>query len=74
MVAQVRGKIATMEEANHYMVSIIPEQTWTPPNSITNTAILTLKVPTRKVQIVDFESHLGSWELGSTIESPVEAL
>ena len=71
--AQVRGKIAAMESSNHYMVSIVSSQTWAPPNSITNTAILTLKVPTGEVQITDIESHLGTWELSSTINAPVEA-
>ncbi len=74
-IAQVRGKIVEMDAEGTFVVSIISEQTWAPPNSFTTTAAFTLKVPTgtflvKKDEVV---SHNGLWELASRIKAPIEA-
>lgn len=73
--AQVKGQIVEMEGKDTFVVSIISEQTWLPPNSFTTTASFTLKVPTGTFKIKKNEviSHTGYWELGSRIEAPDEA-
>ena len=74
-IAQVKGKIVEMEAEGTIVVSIIPEQTWTPPNSFTTTASFTLKVPTGtfKIKKEAVISHNGFWELATRIETPIEA-
>ena len=73
LTAQVQGKIVRMETSNTYKISIVPEQTWVHPNSITNSASLTLKVPTGGFLVDQFQSLTGTWKLAYRIDSPVEA-
>ncbi len=73
--AQVKGKIGMIDVEGTFVVSIISEQTWLPPNSYTTTASFTLKVPTGTFQIKKDQvvSHNGFWELGRRFETPTEA-
>jgi len=74
-VAQVKGKIVEMEEEGTFVVSIISEQSWEPPNSFTTTASFTLKVPTGTFNISKdaIVSHTGFWELANRIVAPIES-
>lgn len=73
LAAQVKGKIVSMEMPNSYKISIVPEQTWAHPNSITNSASLTLRVPTGGFQVEQLQSYTGTWEFAYRIDSPPEA-
>jgi len=73
LTAQVKGKIVRMETSNTYKISVIPEQTWEHPNSITNSASFTLKVPTGGFQVEQLQSFTGNWEFAYRIDSPQEA-
>jgi len=73
LAAQVKGKIVSMDTPNTYKISIVPEQTWAHPNSITNSASFTLKVPTGGFQVEQLQSFTGTWELAYRIDSPPEA-
>jgi len=74
-IAQVKGKIVEMDVEGTFVVSIISEQTWAPPNSFTTTASFTLKVPTGTFKITKeaVVSHNGLWELATRIVAPIEA-
>lgn len=71
--AQIRGKIVSQETPNTYMVSLVPEQTWAHPSSITNTAVFTLRVPTGGFEVENIQSYTGNWEYSYRIDSPPES-
>ena len=62
-----------MDKPNTYKVSVVPEQTWAHPNSITNSASFTLRVSTGGFQVEQLQSYTGTWELAYRIDSPPEA-
>lgn len=69
---QIKGRVIGMSSPNTYKITIIPDQTWSPPNSITNTATITLKVPTGTFQIERLQSYVGNWNLHDPIIAPIE--
>lgn len=73
VAAQVSGKVVSTNNPNVYTIVIVPEESIAPPYSITNTASITLKVPTGKIQVNNLTSQLGQWELANPIVAPAEA-
>ena len=71
--AQLDGKIELLNDQKTYQVSIIPGNNWAPPMSITNSAQMTLKVPTGGFSLVNFQSVTGIWNLNTPIIAPPEA-
>ena len=72
-LGRVKGTVVGMSQPNFYKVALIPEESWAPPNSITNTATITLKVPTGTVRVADLQSITGLWEVERPLIAPVEA-
>lgn len=70
---RVKGIVVAMPQPNLYKVAIVPEESWTPPSSITNTATITLKVPTGTVRVADLQSLTGLWEVQRPLIAPLEA-
>ena len=73
MLAQVRGSVIGMGEPNQFKVTITPAQSWSLTNSITNTATITIKVPTGDFQISSVRSYTGIWEVSDPIITPIES-
>lgn len=73
--AQVKFKINYNADDENYVVSIVPEETWTHPNNITGTGQVTLKVPSGAFEPINLK-YLHSemiWEDNARSNSPDEA-
>ncbi len=71
--AQLEGKIQLLADKNTYQVSIIPSVNWSPPESTSSSAQITLRAPTGSVSITNFQSQTGIWTPQAPIISPAEA-
>ncbi|MBI1225446.1 MAG: T9SS type B sorting domain-containing protein [Bacteroidetes bacterium] len=71
--AQLSGTIEQNPINSSYTVSVIPSVTWVPPSSITSGAGITLRAPTGKLQVTDFQSITGQWASTGVFTSPSEA-
>ncbi len=56
-----------------YQVSIIPSVNWSPPGSTTPSAQVTLRADSGKLDLGNFQSITGDWELQDQFNSPIEA-
>jgi hypothetical protein len=54
-------------------VSVISNVDWEPPQSLTNSAQITLRAPSGKLNVSGFQSLTGIWSPSSPIQSPSEA-
>ena len=70
--AQVRGKLELLADNKTYQVSIIPDINFNPPLSITNNAQITLIAPAGGLDIANFQSLVGQWQVASVVEAPTE--
>lgn len=73
MLGQVKGRVEGMSQPNEFKIIITPDQSWAPPNSITNTATITLKAPTDTFVPAEIRSYTGNWEVSNPIIAPAEA-
>ncbi len=71
--AQLEGKIELLPDETTYQVSIIPSLDWSPPQSITNSAQITLRAATGSLDLINFQNITGTWTLGMPIIGPPEA-
>lgn len=71
--AQIIGQLTQSEDKKTYTFSVIPEQTITSPNNITNTAQITFKATTGSFEVANVKSINGIWKYNSIIRNPVEA-
>lgn len=72
LFAQVQGKLEQTPDGA-YIVSVVPNVDWSPPQSITTSAQLTLRASTGLLQVSDLQSFVGKWSLANPIVSPPEA-
>lgn len=72
-VAQLSGSIELNPGNSTYTVSVIPTVTWMPPASITSGAGITLRAPTGKFQISNFQAITGQWASTGVFVAPAEA-
>ncbi len=73
ILAQVRGEVVGMDQPNQFKIILTPEQSWSLTNSITNTATITIKVPTGNFQLSTIRSYTGIWEVSDPIIAPIES-
>jgi len=71
--AQLEGKIQLLADKTTYQVSIIPSVNWSPPESTSSSAQITLRAPTGTVSITNFQNLTGIWTPQAPIISPAEA-
>lgn len=71
--SQVQGTIEQIPGSNTYQVSIIPSVNWSPPQSVTSSAQITLRATAGKLSISGFQSQTGTWSADPPVSSPVEA-
>jgi gliding motility-associated-like protein len=71
--SQVQGKIEQIPGSNTYKVSVIPGMNWSPPQSVTSSAQITLRATSGKLSIASFQSLTGNWSAAQPISSPSEA-
>ncbi len=71
--SQLKGKIEFLSGSNTYQVSVIPMTNWSPPQSATGSAQITLKAPSGQLSVVELQSLMGEWSQQDPIFSPLEA-
>lgn len=71
--SQLQGKIELLPGSNTFQVSVIPLVNWAPPQSATSSAQVTLRAPSGKLNISDFQSITGVWSQQTPVGSPAEA-
>ena len=71
--SQVQGKLIQLADLETYQIAIIPNQTVTAPNNITNTGQITLKVSAGSFELADFKAINGLWQFNARINQPTEA-
>ncbi len=73
--AQVKFKIGFDFDTERYIVSVVPQATYTEPQNITGTGQVTIRVPANEFIAVDIENLLVGmkWEANSKNEAPQEA-
>lgn len=71
--SQLQGSLEQIPGNDAYQVSVIPSVNWSPPNSITSSAQITLRATTGTLQIVDFQPFVGNWVAAPPIVAPAEA-
>ncbi len=71
--SQVQGNIEQIPGSNTYKVSAIPSVDWSPPQSVTSSAQITLRAISGKLNIADFQSLTGNWSGANVITAPAEA-
>ncbi len=75
LLGQVKFKLSLLSDGKTYQVSMIPEVTFQSPLNVTSTAQVTLKAPTRGLEVDQiFNLQDGvEWEPNSMTERPIEA-
>lgn len=71
--AQVKFQLSLLSDNKTYMVSMIPEQTWTYPQNITSTAQVTLRyASSQKFMVVNMKNLIPTvlWQDNSYIDLP----
>jgi hypothetical protein len=73
--AQVKFKIAWLENEQAYQVSLLSEATWGSPENLTSSAQISLKAPAGSLDIFNVKSLQNSvkWEYNSRQQAPTEA-
>lgn len=71
--AQLQGKIELLPDEFTYQVSVVPTINWSAPTSITNSAQITLRAPAGTLDLQNFQSLTGIWDIIASINSPDEA-
>jgi len=70
---QLTGQLIYVPEEARYLVSVVPNQSLSAPQNITNTGQITLKVTSESLDMSSIVSINGNWTHAATIKSPVEA-
>ncbi len=70
--SQISGKIILLPDNKTYQVSIIPSINFSPPLSTTNNAQITLVAPVGGLNVSNFQSITGQWDVASIVEAPTE--
>ncbi|MEZ4954849.1 MAG: gliding motility-associated C-terminal domain-containing protein [Saprospiraceae bacterium] len=71
--SQIQGKLEKLSGTETYQVSIIPTMDISLPLSATSSAQITLRAQSGKLNLTNFQSITGDWELQSQYISPIEA-
>ena len=71
--SQLQGTISKLPGGNTYQVSILPTQDIALPLSTTSSAQITLRASSGKLNLTNFQSLTGDWEMQSQYISPAEA-
>ncbi len=70
--AQIEGKITLADDNQTYIVSVIPQESYAYPLSITNNAQISLRAPAGSYLPGEFTNVTGFWSSSSIITSPDE--
>ena len=73
LLGQVTGQLNYLPTEEKYLISVVPNQTLTAPNNITNTGQITLKATAGSFNITNVLSFNGVWSKTATIKSPIES-
>lgn len=73
--AQVMFKLDLLEDNATFQISMVSEETWSPPHNLTSTAQVTLKVASGQFKPVNFVSMQSGvvWEESNHVVAPQEA-
>ncbi|GIV31573.1 MAG: hypothetical protein KatS3mg029_0924 [Saprospiraceae bacterium] len=72
LFSQIQGKLEQTSDQT-YVVSVVPDVDWSPPQSTTTSAQLTLRATSGALQVSDFKSLVGLWTPSNPIVAPPEA-
>ncbi len=73
MLGQITGQLTYLPDEERYLVSVIPNQTLTAPNNITNTGQITLKATKGSFEASDIKAINGNWTKAVKIKEPLES-
>lgn len=73
LVGQLTGKLTYSPEEESYLISVIPNQSLSAPNNITNTGQITLRSTSGSFDITTINSITGIWNKVAIIKNPIEA-
>lgn len=73
--AQVNYKIDYLQETQSFQISMVVHKTWAPPQNITATGQVTIKVPSNDFEIYDVQNLQKDivWDINSRHNAPDEA-
>ena len=69
---QVQGLLEQLPD-NSIRFSVVPQVDWSPPQSVTSSAQVTLRAIAGGLQLTNFQSLNGNWVAASPIQAPSEA-
>ena len=69
---QVQGLLEQLPD-NSIRFSVVPQVDWSPPQSVTSGAQVTLRAIAGGLQLTNFQSLNGNWVAASPIQAPSEA-
>ena len=70
---QIQGKLVQLPGTSTYKVSVVSTFDIVPPSSSTGSAQITLRAKSGKLDLTNFQSLTGTWEIQSQYIAPVEA-
>ncbi len=71
--SQIQGKLEQLPGTETYQVSIIPTMDVNLPLSATSSAQITLRANSAKLDLINFQSITGDWQMQNQYVAPVEA-
>lgn len=73
LFSQVQGKLEQIPGSNTFQVSIISTVDWSPPESVTSSAQLTMRATAGKLEVTNVQNQNGVWSLDTPVTEPAEA-